>query len=67
MKRKYHNHKVYLHNFSRFDAVFLLTVLTDLSDNINPVIKNGQFINLTLSFSGKYKLHFRDSLLILPI
>lgn len=31
MKRKYHNHKVYLHNLSNFDGIFLLRVLTSLS------------------------------------
>jgi hypothetical protein len=66
MKRKYHNHKVFLQNFSNFDAVFLLTVMTDVSDQVQPVLRDGQYINLTLKFAGKYKLYFRDSYLILP-
>lgn len=66
MKRKYHNYRVYLHNFSKFDAIFLLRVITELSDNIDPIIKNGQFIDLKFRFANKYKLFFRDSLLLLP-
>lgn len=66
MKRKYHNHKIYLHNFSRFDAVFLLTVMTDLSDKVFPVIRDGRFIDLRFNFADKYNLYFRDSLLLLP-
>jgi hypothetical protein len=66
MKRKYHNYRVYLHNFSKFDAVFLLTVMTDLSDQVKPIMRNGQFIDLTFKFANKYNLFFRDSLLLLP-
>jgi hypothetical protein len=67
MKRKYHNYKVYLHNFSNFDVIFLLNVITDLSDNVKPVIRDGRFINLRLRFADKYNLYFRDSYLILPV
>ena len=66
MKRKYHNHKIYLHNFSRFDSIFLFSVFTDLSDSVHPVIRDGRFINLRINFAGKYNLYFRDSLLLLP-
>lgn len=66
MKRKYHNYRVFLHNFSKFDAVFLLTVITDLSDKVKSVIRDGQFIALRINFANKYNLFFRDSLLLLP-
>jgi hypothetical protein len=66
MKRKYHNHKIYLHNFSRFDSVFLLTVITDLSQKVKPIIRDGNIINLRVDFADKYSLYFRDSLLLLP-
>jgi len=66
MKRKYHNYRIYLHNFSKFDAVFLLTVMTDLSDQVKPIMRNGQFIDLRFKFAKKYNLFFRDSLLLLP-
>lgn len=65
MKRKYHNHKIYLQNFSRFDAVFLLTVMTDISDQVQPVLRDGRYIDLILKFA-KYKIFFRDSYLLFP-
>lgn len=66
MKRKYHNYKVYLHNFSNFDVIYLLNILSDLSDKINPLIRDGRFINIKFNFAEKYNLYFRDSLLLLP-
>jgi ribosomal protein S19 len=66
LRRKYHNHRVFLHNFSRFDAIFLLSVLTDLSEKVDPIIRNSKYIDLSLEFGGFYKIYFRDSLLLLP-
>jgi hypothetical protein len=66
MKRKFHNYVVYLHNFSNFDAIFLLRIITSLSDNIRPIIKDGKIINLQFKFANKYIISFRDSLLLLP-
>lgn len=65
-KRKYHNHKIYLHNFSRFDSVFLLNVITDISNSVKPIIRDNNIINLRVDFAEKYSLYFRDSLLLLP-
>lgn len=67
MQRKYNGYKVYLHNFSNFDGVFLLNILTGLSNKITPIINDSKFIDILFYFKeGKYKLHFRDSLLMLP-
>ena len=66
MQRKYNNYKVYLHNFSYFDGIFLLRVLTMLSDKIKPTIKDNNLININFKFGEKYSLYFRDSLLLLP-
>nr|QWO71392.1 DNA polymerase [Arthromyces claviformis] len=66
MKRKYNNYRVYLHNFSGFDAVFLLRIMSDLSDNLKPTMRKGKFLDLRFNFADKYTLFFRDSLLILP-
>lgn len=69
MRKKYHQYKVYVHNFSHFDGVFLLGVLSSLSDNIRPIIRGGRIIDLSYSFGEgktKYKLYFRDSFLLLP-
>lgn len=65
MKRKYNGYKVYLHNFSKFDGVFLLKILCKLSDNVKPIINDNNFIKITFKFSNYY-LHFRDSYLLLP-
>jgi len=69
MRKKYHQYKVYVHNFSHFDGVFLLGVLSSLSNNIRPIIRDGRIIDLSFSFGEgktKYKLYFRDSCLLLP-
>ncbi len=33
MTRKYNGYKVYFHNFSKFDGVFMLKILTWLTKN----------------------------------
>ena len=53
MKRKYHQHKVFglrRHNFSHFDGVFLLRILSSLSKDIRPIIRDGRIIDLRFSF-----------------
>ena len=66
LSRKYKGYYIFAHNLSRFDSIFLLTVITDLSDKVFPVIRNGKYIDLRLEFGGYYNLYFRDSLLLLP-
>jgi hypothetical protein len=67
MKSRLHQHVVYLHNFSYFDSVFLINILSKLSDKIAPVIRDGKFINFKFYFKKHYYLVFRDSLLLLPL
>jgi len=69
MKRKFHQHKIYLHNFSHFDGIFLLRVLSSLTEEIRPIIRDGRIIDLKFTFysnRSKYLLYFRDSYLLLP-
>lgn len=66
MQRKYHQYKVYLHNFSYFDGVFLLRILSSLGDNVKPIIREGKIIDLKFYFYNNYFLSFRDSYLLLP-
>ena len=66
MKRKYDQYKIYLHNFSYFDGIFLLKILSNLSNNIRPIIRDGRLIDIRMSYLDKYHIYFRDSLLILP-
>nr|QWO71399.1 DNA polymerase [Lyophyllum semitale] len=65
MKRKYNGYRVYLHNFSNFDGIFLIRVLSKLSDNIKPIIRDNKIIDLKFNFAC-YTLFFRDSYLLLP-
>jgi len=49
MFRKYHGYRLYLHNFSQFDSVFLLKNIVHLSNKVKPfpalagVLKQGDF------------------------
>jgi hypothetical protein len=70
MKPKYHNYKIYLHNFSFFDAIFLIRPLSELTNNlIKPIIRDGRIIDLKFPFSinnNNFNIFFRDSFLLLP-
>lgn len=67
MKRKYDHYKVYLHNFSHFDGIFLIKILSNLSNDIKPIIRDGRIIDLRFIFdTNKYSIYFRDSYLLLP-
>jgi len=62
-KKKYSNYYIYLHNFARFDAIFLIKHLSQIGD-CEPIIHKGKII----SFEFKYNnitVTFRDSYLIL--
>jgi hypothetical protein len=47
MRFKYNGWKVYVHNGSAFDYIFLMRIITQLGI-VNPLIKDGKFINLEL-------------------
>jgi len=64
MKRKYTGYKIYLHNFSNFDGIFLIRILSSLSDKIKPIIRDNRIIDLNLI--QNCILYFRDSYLMLP-
>ena len=55
LKRKYNKNRVYLHNFSYFDGIFLMKALSNIvkSNNIKPIIRDGRIINLKLEFYSK--------------
>jgi len=66
---QYHSHKIYLHNFSNFDATFLFNKLAESGD-ITPIIHKDRIITISLNFSKQetsriYTIHFRDSYQIL--
>jgi len=55
LKRKFNKHRIYLHNFSYFDGVFLIKVISDLVDaeKIKPVIRDNRIINLRVEFESE--------------
>lgn len=66
--RKYKGYKIYLHNFSKFDAIFLIKHLINIGD-CDPVIHKGKIISF--SFRPNWKkdfgsVTFLDSYLLLP-
>lgn len=66
LNRKYDNHKVYVHNLSHFDGIFLLKVFSSLENvNVKPILNDGKMFDIQLNFNN-YHLNFRDSLLMLP-
>lgn len=68
--RKYNYQKLYIHNLSYFDGVFLVKILSEIG-RLKPIMRNGQIYNLRLELKGeknqKYILNIRDSLLLLPV
>jgi len=69
MNRKYDKYRIYFHNFSYFDGVFMLRVLSQISDKISIKQRDGRIISISFKYLvGKtyYTLFFHDSLLILP-
>lgn len=67
MIEKYNNYKVYIHNLSNFDGIFLLRILATMKDSkLIPIIKDDRMIALTLKYGNKCKITFHDSMLLLP-
>lgn len=66
MLRKYNKTNVYIHNMANFDIIFLLKYLVKLG-SVHPTIHNGRIISIDFTFGkdSEYKIHFRDSYLLL--
>jgi len=69
-KAKYNKHKIYFHNLSYFDSVYIIRILAKLSKSNNyyfkPQIKDGRILNLKLNYGKNYNIYFRDSYLLMP-
>lgn len=66
---KYKNYKVYIHNLSSFDSVFLLRILNSMENNITRSAmtrNNGRIINLNINYNKNCNISLRDSMLLLP-
>lgn len=73
MKTRYNRSKIYIHNLSNFDGVFLFKVLSNFENtHFKPVMKDNKMISLQFSWKNNpdsskiYSIEFRDSLLLLP-
>nr|YP_010455140.1 hypothetical protein NYK79_mgp08 [Porodaedalea mongolica]UUA03982.1 hypothetical protein [Porodaedalea mongolica]WCF76751.1 hypothetical protein [Porodaedalea mongolica] len=67
--RKYSGKKIYIHNSSEFDLIFLLKYIVSYgSVKVEPIIKDGKFISIDIRFGPyfMYNVLFRDSILLLP-
>nr|YP_009739393.1 DNA polymerase 2 [Tricholoma terreum]QIC20237.1 DNA polymerase 2 [Tricholoma terreum] len=65
--RKYNNYKIYLHNFAKFDNIFLFKTLANLGI-VSPIIHKGRFISMEFNYNNlqtsfiifclkQYKIH----------
>ena len=59
MIKKYDNYKVYIHNLSRFDGIFLLKILANLGE-CNPIIHDDKIISISFKYKD-YDITFKDS------
>ena len=68
-KRKYHYQKIYIHNMSKFDGVFLLKYLGSIGE-VKPLMRHQSLYEIRVSMKSnkkqKYLIILRDSYLILP-
>jgi len=66
--RKYKNYKIYMHNFSKFDALFLIKYLVEIGKT-KPIIHKGKIISFKFSPNWKKDfgyITFMDSYLLIP-
>ena len=64
--KKYENYKIYLHNFSKFDGIFILKALINIENSlVDTIIHKGKLISIQFYFND-HIIHFRDSYLLLP-
>ena len=61
----FNNKKIYLHNLSGFDGIFIMKHLANYADLMEPYIKDSKHIEWAVH-KGDCTIFFRDSLLILP-
>jgi len=51
----------------KFDIIFLLNILSELSNNnINFIINDNNFISLSIKYKNNDYIYFKDSYLLFP-
>jgi hypothetical protein len=67
-KKEWNNFHVGIHNFSKFDGVFIIKIILNIVSYKNVTIfkRNGVYIKFVIKFGKNkiYTLHFRDTFLI---
>ena len=46
MQRRYNGYRVYMHNFSKFDGVFIVKYLPEFSDRVNIIVRGTDIIKV---------------------
>jgi len=65
-KRKYRGHRIYFHNFSKFDGYFLIRHLSRLGV-CDPIIHKDRIISCSFTlYETGVRVIFKDSYLMLP-
>ena len=65
-RKKYKGYKIYLHNFAKFDGIFMIKHLASIG-NCWPKIHKGRIISCKFKLANtKYQVTFLDSYLLIP-
>ena len=63
LSKKYNGYIIYAHNFSKFDGIFILKILTKLATtlklNIDIIKRDNDFINIIIK-GDDFECNFRD-------
>lgn len=54
VNRKHNGYKVYFHNFSSFHAVFILNILSGLSNKIKPITRDNKVLYIRFAYGDKF-------------
>ena len=73
-RAEFDKQNVYIHNFSYFDGILMLTYITDLAANVDIIMRENSIINVKAYFyttdnagvQTKRHINFRDSYNLLP-
>jgi len=58
--------RVYFHNFSYFDGIFILRILSTMEEIKRPIIRDNRLIQIPFKFDKTGMIYFHDSYLLLP-
>jgi hypothetical protein len=65
MKRQFYGYRVFFHNFSYFDGIFIMRILSEMGEIKRPIIRDNRLIQIPFNFGKGAVLYFEDSYLLL--